>query len=367
MSRAKQERKRNPRYAVCVPEEIDIQLTHRCNLRCRHCYQWNDHGVFRDFEREKQNTEIDTNIVEKLLNETRDVKSNLFFWGGEPIIHREWEAITRILEKDPRWTVMCTNGLLLEEKMESILRISSNLAILISVDGFREQHDCVRGGGTFDRTMHNVKLILRLKEKGQYKGAISVACFLSDGMANKLCEFTEYCEDLGVDTLYFAFPWYISKGVSQRMDEYFASHLAWLGPPKEGQKPSWYSYSFHVDPSTIDILQSQIKKLNSRLWKIRIRLHPALEPHEIENFLLGKDQTALNRCQCLAISNRMEVFPDGRVCACKFFPEFTIGNLHKQSVLEIWHSERFNRFREIINRELMPVCSKCVLLYLNGQ
>ena len=41
--------------------------------------------------------------------------------------------------------------------------------------------------------------------------------------------------------------------------------------------------------------------------------------------------------------------------------------LHEGSVVDIWQSERFVRTRRILREEgLMPVCSKCILLYLSG-
>ena len=367
MSKARRGRIKNARYATAIPKEIDIQLTYRCNLRCKHCYQWNEQGFFNDFDNEKQNMEIDVAIIDKLLKETHEVKSNLFLWGGEPLVHQDWEIITRMLEKDQRWTTMCTNGLLLEKKMDSILRISSNLALLISLDGFQEQHDFVRGEGTFNHLINNIELLLKLQKKGGYRGLISIQCFLSKGMVGKLYDFAEYCENLRVDTVYFAFPWYISKETAKQMDEHFRSNFSWLNPLSNNQKPSWHSYAHHLDLSIMETLREQITKLNSRVWKIRVRLNPPLEVNEFENFFLGKDQTAQNRQCCLAISNRMEIFPDGNVSSCKFFPEFNIGSLYEKGVVELWQSEKFGKIREIINNRLMPICSKCVLLYLNGQ
>ncbi|MFV9644349.1 MAG: radical SAM protein [Desulfobacterales bacterium] len=365
-SKAGRQRQKNPTYAAKVPEEIGIQLTHRCNLRCKHCFQWNEQGFFHRFDKEKQKADLDISIIEKLLWETRENKSNLYIWGGEPLIHRHWDAVADLIEKDPRWTVLCTNGLLLEKKLESILRISSHLALLISIDGLEEQNDSIRGSGTFNRLMDNIKLLLSLQQTGQYKGKISLNCVLSDGMVDKLYDFMEYAEMLGVDTLYFCFPWYISKNTALQMDQYFNENFSWLHTMDTETKASWHSYTYHLNLSKIDQLKQELEKLNARQWRIRIRLQPALEIHELEDFLKGREKTAQKRCQCLAISNRMDVLADGHVSACKIFDQFIIGSLHDQGVIEIWQSERFSRVRGIINRRLMPVCSKCILLYLNG-
>jgi radical SAM protein with 4Fe4S-binding SPASM domain len=63
----------------------------------------------------------------------------------------------------------------------------------------------------------------------------------------------------------------------------------------------------------------------------------------------------------------MDVFPDGEVVSCKFFPEFRVGNLHEAGVEEVWKGQRFDQVRETVSRcGLMPVCAKCPLLYTRG-
>jgi len=59
--------------------------------------------------------------------------------------------------------------------------------------------------------------------------------------------------------------------------------------------------------------------------------------------------------------------PNGDVVSCKFFPEFRMGNLRDGGAAGVWQSERFNDMRRTIETEgLMPVCSKCNLLYSRG-
>lgn len=101
-----------------------------------------------------------------------------------------------MIEKDPRWTVICTNGLLIEKELESLPPISENLVFLISVDGFQEDNDAIRGKGTFDRVLHNINILRDLQKKGEYKGEISLSAVLNGELAPRLYEFVEYCESL---------------------------------------------------------------------------------------------------------------------------------------------------------------------------
>jgi radical SAM protein with 4Fe4S-binding SPASM domain len=151
------------------------------------------------------------------------------------------------------------------------------------------------------------------------------------------------------------------------MDKFVQSNFPWLKLDREVRKPSWYSYSFHLESEHLDILKAEINKILSREWNIRIRFQPAIEPNEIDDFVFGTEQTAQNRSQCFAISNRMDILADGQISTCKLFPEFSIGDLYNHGVVELWNNKLFQDFRKVISGELMPVCSKCVLLYLSGQ
>jgi hypothetical protein len=48
------------------------------------------------------------------------------------------------------------------------------------------------------------------------------------------------------------------------------------------------------------------------------------------------------------------------------YPEFEVGDLNVESVKEIWNGRKIKKVRDILNNRLMPVCSKCILLYLHG-
>ncbi|MFD1908054.1 hypothetical protein ACFSQ7_34835 [Paenibacillus rhizoplanae] len=70
-----------------------------------------------------------------------------------------------------------------------------------------------------------------------------------------------------------------------------------------------------------------MEKINQRTWNLRTRYQPALELHEVRDFVLGSEKPAQNKTQCLSIRTRLDVLADGEVSACKLFPEFSLGNL----------------------------------------
>ena len=84
-------------------------------------------------------------------------------------------------------------------------------------------------------------------------------------------------------------------------------------------------------------------------------------------FIMGSDKPAQNKTACHAIQTRMDIFPNGDVVSCKFFPEFRMGNLKDEGLAGVWTGERFQQVRQTISQcGLMPVCAKCNLLYTRG-
>lgn len=357
----------DPAYATPLPREISVQLTYKCNLRCVHCFQWSEDGFFQDFSHAKAQTEIPPALVADLLAFTEPVKAKVFLWGGEPLMHSRFGEIAELLAQHERTVNMCTNGLLLERNAEHLLRIGDRLNLLVSLDGLGADHDALRGRGTFERTVRNLEFMLERQRAGEFGGEISLSCMVSDATAPHLYSFMEWAEERGVNTVYFQFPWYISPEAAEAMDELYTEHFGWLNPPAPGAKGTWHSYNYRLSAEQTALVQESMRALSGRVWNSRIRYQPQVGVEDAPAFLRGDTEPAQGRRQCLAISNRMEVHADGKVSSCKFFPEFVIGDLHEAGAEAIWRSEDFRRVRAVLHgTNLMPVCSKCILLYLNG-
>jgi radical SAM protein with 4Fe4S-binding SPASM domain len=366
-SETRRELAANPAWASPLPSEISLQLTYKCNLRCDHCYQWNSQGFFREFDRKKQQAELDLGIIERVLRETAEIRAKAFLWGGEPLLHSRFPEISELLQRYPRTINMCTNGVLLEEHLDSLLPIGANLNLLVSLDGLKEQHEALRGRNTFDRTVQNLKAMLELKKEGRFDGEMSLSCMVGNDTVGSLYEFAVWAESLGVNSVYFQLPWYISKTVAEAMDQTYATSFGWLNSPPAPGKGTWHSYTYQLNPDKVPALREDMARISGRRWDLRIRYQPEIAEGELEAFVLGSSAPAQGKSKCLAVSNRIEVHADGQVSSCKFFPEFIVGSLEAMNVRELWQGERFRRVRELLHQTgLMPVCSKCILLYLNG-
>jgi radical SAM protein with 4Fe4S-binding SPASM domain len=347
-----------------LPEEVAFKLTNRCDLRCIHCYQWNEDGYHHHLSTAEVQGDLDLSIVAKVLEATRAIRSNVYLWGGEPLVYRDWDGLADLLANDPRWTAVCTNGTLIEKRLESIVRISSHLEVSISIDGFEAQHDFIRGNGSFRRTMQGLRLLVQQKKAHAFLGEITVNFVITDGMISNAFEFVEFLEQEGVETVYVSFPWYISEETTAKMDRYYAEHFS---SEHTAGKPSWHSYKFRLDPNRIDELNALVARIDATNWRLKLRYNPTLDALDMGPFIMGSDKPAQNKTRCNSIRTRIDVFPNGDVVSCKFFPEFRVGNLGNTDVAAIWHGERFNQVRDTVSHcGLMPVCAKCNLLYTRG-
>ena len=124
--------------------------------------------------------------------------------------YEHWDGLVDLLANDLRWTSICTNGTLIEKRLESLVRISSHLEVSISIHGFEREHDSLRGRGTFRRTMNGLLLLVEQKKQGAFLGRITVNCVITDAMVSRMFEFVQFLEEKGVETVYVSFPWYIS-------------------------------------------------------------------------------------------------------------------------------------------------------------
>lgn len=187
-------------------------------------------------------------------------------------------------------------------------------------------------------------------------------------MTDRLYDLLDFLEDVGVDMVMVCFPWYISDECTQGMDDYFDQKFDFLPASEHKGERSWHAFNYKLDPERIPALMSELDRVNNRVWKMRLRYQPNLDHDQIEDFVLGKEvrgNGTMNK-KCLALSNRMDITPDGTIIACKFFKEFEIGKLHDTSVQELWHSMTYRRIREMMDERLTPACSKCSVLHLHG-
>jgi radical SAM protein with 4Fe4S-binding SPASM domain len=138
---------------------LELQMTDRCNLRCRHCYIGD--GLYQDLSVEQ---------IQKLLKEFEEIQGlRLLLSGGEPLLHPYFWEINEILRDQAFRSVLLSNGTLVTRDVSRRLRVHE---VQISLDGMKEGHESLRGKGNFEKTL---RAIDTLQEAGI---AVSIATMI---------------------------------------------------------------------------------------------------------------------------------------------------------------------------------------------
>jgi hopanoid biosynthesis associated radical SAM protein HpnH len=81
--------------------------------------------------------------------------------GGEPLLYPQIGELVRELVKRRKYVYLCTNGLLLKEKME-LFAPSKHLTINVHLDGLKEDHDAsVCRAGVYEQAVEGIREAVR--------------------------------------------------------------------------------------------------------------------------------------------------------------------------------------------------------------
>jgi len=126
---------------------LELQLTGRCNLRCRHCYLGN-----------QQPRELTSGQIRSVLREFEEMQGlRVLLTGGEPLLHPQFEEINELLPDLFLRKVLFTNGVLLGGDLLKRLKVNE---IQVSIDGMKDAHDMLRGAGAYDAALGAVRRAL---------------------------------------------------------------------------------------------------------------------------------------------------------------------------------------------------------------
>jgi len=127
-------------------DNLDIQITGKCNLECAHCYLG-----------EKEPKDISFEILKKVFDSAKELGIfHIILTGGEPTIHKNFKKIINYLNENRFRITLVTNGTLLDKNL-NLLR-EKVYEIVISLDGFKEDYERIRGY-SFEKIVKNIHLV----------------------------------------------------------------------------------------------------------------------------------------------------------------------------------------------------------------
>ena len=302
-----------------------IEITNKCNLYCKHCY--NDSKF-------QNSTFLSTSIIEKLYRIFFENNINqISISGGEPLLHPDIITILKYSTVYKIKTQLITNGILLDQFCDHINN-NPNILVQLSIDGYGQIHDKIRGAGVFEIVNSNLgKLSNRVN--------LSIKSTINSYNISQIETIVKYAIKKGAQTVAFS--------------------------PLCNQGRSFNNREIHITGAQLKKAVDTVAEL-SEIYKDYI---------EVKKININYSQCPFSLTGSIDVSPRIDPF--GNVFLCSMFtnPWFIIGNLKCDDLIAILKSEKCNNliefmhaFRNVIDCKqclLNDLCQKgCLAQYLNN-
>lgn len=305
-----------PSFVNYTPQRIDLVLTEKCNLQCKHCFQ--ESTPFNPF---------DFSPIEKLIAfcdeiEELNIKS-LKITGGEPLVYPDIKKLLQHLVQKKYQKSILTNAILLDSDIIDIVK-GHNFRFGISLDGSKSEiHEFLRGKNTFDRAVKN---IMNLQKNGIYFS-------LNTTLHSFNYMDIEKIFDLGFRKL-----------------EAHNININIIFPLGRGSENN----ELCLSKEKIFYIKNKLSELRELYPEKIIRLNDA------EETLSYEDNTDLIYCsggtKTLCINPQLEVYP----CSYAFgMDEFKMGVVGNERIIDIWQNSKWNIFRGETKLKDLKSCHSC--------
>ena len=302
----------------------------RCNCRCVMCDIWRIRKV----------REITDRDLEPHLDSMRKLAVRwVVFSGGEPLLHSNLSALSRLLRAQGIRVSLLTAGLLLERHAGEVAQHMDD--VIISLDGPAEIHDRIRGvPSAFGRL---AKGITALRCHGPIP--IQARCTVQKANTPHLRRTVRAAKELGLNAISF-----------------LAADIHSEAFNRVGSWPQARQVKVALDAKEVEVLHDEVESMIQE-FSAEIRAGFVVEsPEKLRRIVshfrahLGQQEAVAPRCNAPWISAVIEA--DGTYRPCFFHAP--IGNIHGRPIHKVLNSRLAIDFRRRLNVSKDPICRQCV-------
>lgn len=291
--------------------ELDLHITNRCNLKCKHCIYDSNNLLMEDMTLSK---------IESLTDDFKKLGvSEIHLTGGEPLLNHQIFEIVKYLSEKQFTVRMQSNGMLVTEQNVRKLKDCGLKSILISIDGLEGNHNWLR------------------ENKNSYKQAISAIKHCKN--VGLYCRANTVLHKKNVEDIFGILKETMRLGVDQHSFFY-------LTPGGRGKDLKDYVLTLEEWKNATENIISSCEKLNCR------------NKVKFQHLIVGKED--INECRILDRDNCL-LLSDGNVYPCVFFvnSNYSLGNIKNESLCNIWSSEKnWNIYKfKPVNKDC--ACTQC--------
>jgi len=334
------------------PTIIVIEVTYKCNLRCKTCWFYGNSGIIKDKKIEEG---LNFKQLKKLVDEVAWFRPYIYLTGGEPLINKNSVDFINYAKRKGLVVGIVTNGTLLtKENSERLINIGLDF-ITVSIDGPEKIHNKIRGFKCFEKSMEGIKNILEIRRRKNKKfPVVTLNCTISDYNYEYLEEIVNIGENLGVDIIALQHPCFLLKKTIK------AHHAVFKSLFKTSEN---LVNGFENDSALkIDVqkLYKIIDKIKKKKKNVDLRLFQDFPFEQMKDYY-EKEIATNNRCINPWYSATIK--PNGDVSPCL---GYVVGNINDGSFMKIWNNQKFRSFRKILKqKKYFPGCIRCCAFFLN--
>lgn len=316
-------------------------LTYRCTSRCRTCTIWKRNS-------ETSSTELSRDewlIVLARLKQAGVKDFELF--GGDALLREDAVFdVVRFCTDNGMETFFPTNSISCNKQTVRKLVEAGLGTIYLSLDDVGEENDEIRG---VDGTFESVKNVLEtfVEERGS-KGSphIIVCTTLSNFNYRNFPKLVDFLDKYPLNALY---PRPLGEfGV----DNIAASKIDGLEPEPYFMPSDGHSHLLTADQyAELNLIFARYKDRRQGVYVNLLAHYLATEDTYTRGIYPLK--------HCHVATTLVTINPNGDVVPCPFFRAYTIGNLLKQEMPEIWGNKRHRRFVKLQQTGQLPICKNC--------
>ena len=169
-------RKRNEE---CNLNRIQLEITKKCNFKCKHCYLKNK--VYQK--------ELSLDSIKKIIDEASKLGCmNIDITGGEPLIHPFLKEILIYINQKGMKTTLYSNGYLINDEWIDFFKSIYLESLRISIDNINEKkcNSIIRNKGTLNTVFSN---IINLTQNGIDVSVTTIAMKDNINEVNKISKY----------------------------------------------------------------------------------------------------------------------------------------------------------------------------------
>ena len=161
-------------------------------------------------------------------------------------------------------------------------------------------------------------------------------------------------EKLKPDGMVIYYSWFTQEWIGEKHTK-IANEMLGITPF------AWKGYVRDTARLDIEKILEQVRKIKAEKPSLNVLFVPDLKLSQIRTYY-EEPENFFGYKKCVSPWFQLDIMPNGDVVTCRDFPDFVTGNIKESSVLQIYNSEKYRKFRRALRScgdGVFPICSRC--------